>query len=105
MYVRVRAFRQKGGTATRSLPANRYLHGRAGRGAPGGAVVALVSGLDLSMGETGTLGVAGGVATAGGCTYLGVSRLWVVGPRFGMVFFVCVVFLFLYLFGVWDKTD
>ncbi len=31
-----------------------------GAGAPGGATVALASGLDLSMGETGTLDVAEG---------------------------------------------
>ena len=46
--------------ATRPLPGNRDLHERGGRGAPGGAVVVLVSGLDLSTGKTGRLARAGG---------------------------------------------
>ena len=40
---------------TRSSPANRYLHERVGRGAYSEAAGVLVSGLDLSTGETGTV--------------------------------------------------
>ena len=45
----------KCGTVTKSLPGNRYLHERVGRGAADGAVVGLAPGLDLSTGETGAL--------------------------------------------------
>ena len=46
---------------TRTPPGNPYLHERVGRGAYGKAAVVLVSGLDLSTGETGTvIGEEGG---------------------------------------------
>ena len=62
----------KSGTPTRTPPGNPHLHGRAGRGARGGAAVALVSGPDLSTGKTGTPDAAErrllrGVARIQGC--------------------------------------
>ena len=66
-----RTIPRKWAPATRPLPGNRDLHERGGRGAPGGAVVVLVAGLDLSTGKT------GGLARAGGGLVRGVVQMQV----------------------------
>ena len=58
--------------ATRSPPGNPYLHGRVGLGGPSGAAAALVSGMDLSMGEGSALTDARGGSDAGDRAHLGV---------------------------------
>ena len=69
-YIRthVCTWKRKCSPPTWTFPENRLLHERVGRGAHGKAAVVLVSGLDLSTGETGTL------IGAEGCSLRGSAR-------------------------------
>ena len=69
-YIRthVCTWKRKCSPATWTFAENRLLHERVGRGAHGKAAVVLVSELDLSTGETGTL------IGAQGCSLRGCAR-------------------------------